>query len=315
MIRRTLYFGSAAYLHSQDNQLVIERKLGEEDEGEKTVTVPIEDIGVVLLDNPMITLTQPLLRQLLEANVAVVSCDDAHMPIGLFLPLAASGVQPERFKHQLRSTMPLRKHLWAQTIEAKIYNQAAVLELDMKPADNMKHWAKSVRSGDPDNFEGRAAAFYWSTIFTEELDFKRDRFGAPPNNLLNYGYAVLRAMTAQCLVGSGMLPTLGIHHRNKYNAYPLADDIMEPYRPYVDQIVLTIVQNGEDFNELSKSIKAQLLSLPTVDVLLGGKRRPLYVALQRTTSSLAFCFLGERRKILYPEIIERGRDKLKAVPW
>ena len=301
MIRRTLYFGNPAYLSTRDKQLVIERRIAEEDEREETTTVPIEDIGCVLLDHPSITITQPLLRELLSANVALVGCDDHHMPCGMFLPLAASGVQPERFKHQLRSTKPVKKQLWAQTITAKIRNQASLLALTSKPNINMLKWSEEVSSGDTRNLEGRAAVYYWGNLFPEALNFKRDRFGEPPNNLLNYGYAVLRAMTAQALVASGMLPTLGIHHRNKYNAYPLADDIMEPYRPFLDAIVLEIVRNGEDFTELSQSIKQQLLSIATVDVTMAGKRRPLHVAMQRTAASLAFCFLGERRKILYPE--------------
>lgn len=285
----------------KDNQLVIDRPQADPEEVPERTALAIEDIGVVMLDHPMITITQPLLRDLLANNTAIVSCDESHMPAGLFLPLASSGVQPERFKFQLRSSKPLRKQLWAQTITAKIQNQATMLKLQELPVENMLRWATETRSGDPDNFEARSAAYYWANFFPAELNFRRDRYGAPPNNLLNYGYAVLRAMTAQALVASGMLPTLGIHHRNKYNAYPLADDIMEPYRPFVDAIVLEIVKNGEDFEELSHSIKKQLLSLATLDVLLDGKRRPLYVAMQRTTASLAFCFLGERRSILYPE--------------
>ncbi|MDP4199263.1 MAG: type II CRISPR-associated endonuclease Cas1 [Bacteroidota bacterium] len=301
MIRRTLYFGNAAYLSTKDNQLVVERRLTEEDEHDETTCVPIEDIGCILLDHWQITITQPLLRDLMAANVAVVSCDDRHMPCGMFLPLAGSGVQPERFKYQLRSPKPLRKQLWAQTIDFKVRNQASLLAISGTPSENMLKWASEVRSGDTANIEGRAAVFYWANLFPAELNFRRDRDGDPPNNLLNYGYAVLRSMTAQALVASGMLPTLGIHHRNKYNAYPLADDIMEPYRPFLDAIVLEIVRNGEDFTELSKSIKQQLLSLATLDVVMAGKRRPLHVAMQRTAASLAFCFLGERRKILYPE--------------
>ncbi len=301
MIRRTLYFGNAAYLSTKDNQLIVERRLAEEDERDETTSVPIEDIGVILLDHWQITLTQPLLYALMARNVAVVSCDERHMPAGLFLPLAGSGVQPERFKYQLRATKPMRKNLWAQTIEYKIRNQASLLAISGKPSPNMLKWSEDVKSGDAGNLEGRAAVYYWGNLFPTELNFRRDRYGEPPNNLLNYGYAVLRAMTAQALVASGMLPTLGIHHRNKYNAYPLADDIMEPYRPFLDAIVLEIVRNGEDFTELSQSIKKQLLSLATVDVVMAGKRRPLHVAMQRTTASLAFCFLGERRRILYPE--------------
>ncbi len=301
MIRRTLYFGNPAYLSTKDNQLVIERQPAPEEEKESITMVPIEDIGAILLDDPQITITQPLLRDLLLANVSVISCDEHHMPTGMFLPLAASGVQPERFKYQLRAPKPLKKQLWAQTIDFKIRNQASLLALSGKPSPNMEKWSSDVKSGDAGNLEGRAAVYYWGNLFPEALNFRRDRYGEPPNNLLNYGYAVLRAMTARALVASGMLPTLGIHHRNKYNAYPLADDIMEPYRPFLDAIVLEIVRNGEDFTELSKSIKQQLLSLATVDVVMAGKRRPLHVAMQRTAASLAFCFLGERRRILYPE--------------
>jgi CRISPR-associated protein Cas1 len=163
-------------------------------------------------------------------------------------------------------------------------------------------WAKKVRSGDPDNFEGRAAAYYWKNFFPIIPDFIRDRFGEPPNNLLNYGYAILRAIVARGLVGSGLLPTLGIHHSNKYNAYCLADDVMEPYRPFVDKLVLEIVSNGEDFYELTTSIKKQLLSIPVIDIMIGGEKSPLMVGVQTTTASVAKCFEGKARKIIYPEM-------------
>jgi CRISPR-associated protein Cas1 len=324
MTRRTLYFGSPAYLSTVDNQLRIERELGPEDVGEAITHVPIEDVGTVLLDHSMITITQPLLRQLIASNVSVISCDESHMPCGLFLPLAASGVQPERFRYQLRASGPLKKQLWAQTVQAKILNQAGMIETAIGLnrshitqesnllADgrlmNMRKWAGDLRSGDPMNLEGRAAAFYWANFFPAALEFRRDRFGEPPNNLLNYGYAILRAMTAQALVASGMPPTQGIHHSNKYNAFPLADDIMEPYRPYVDHIVRSVVTNGEDFSELDRSIKQQLLSLATTDVVMNGKRRPLHIAVQRSATSLAYCFLGERRKILYPDVSGVPKD-------
>jgi CRISPR-associated protein Cas1 len=180
-------------------------------------------------------------------------------------------------------------------------NQAMVLAKRKKSNDNMKRWAKKVRSGDPDNYEGRAAAYYWKNIFPDELEFIRDRYGQPPNQLLNYGYAILRATVARGLVASGLLPTLGIHHHNKYNAYCLADDIMEPYRPFVDDYVATFVEDGEDFTELTSSIKKQLLTIPAMDVYIEGERSPLMVGLQRTTASLAKCFAGEARKIIYPE--------------
>ncbi|MGL5891072.1 MAG: type II CRISPR-associated endonuclease Cas1, partial [Bacteroidia bacterium] len=196
----------------------------------------------------------------------------------------------------------LRKNLWQQTVSAKIANQARLLDKLGKPADNMKHWSSSVLSGDQQNHEARAAAWYWKTIFPPEFNFLRERNGLPPNNLLNYGYAVLRAVVARGLVSSGLLPTLGIHHRNKYNAYCLADDIMEPYRPFVDEVVVKLIQSGIDYHELTTSIKQELLGIPVIDISIDGDSSPLMVGLQRTTASLARCFLGETRKIAYPEL-------------
>ena len=159
-----------------------------------------------------------------------------------------------------------------------------------------------MRSGDPDNLEARAAAYYWRNLFTDYPDFVRDREGTPPNNLLNYGYAILRAVIARALVGSGLLPTLGIHHHNRYNAYCLADDIMEPYRPYIDQLVIDIIRRNDDVAEITKELKMQLLGIPMLDVVVNGKRSPLMIAAQQPTASLAKCFAGEVRRISYPEM-------------
>ena len=169
----------------------------------------------------------------------------------------------------------------------------------------MKKWSDDVKSGDSDNQEARAAAYYWKKIFTNIKgleDFTRNRDGIEPNNLLNYGYAILRAIVARALVSSGMLPTFGIHHHNRYNAYCLADDIMEPYRPYVDELVYKIVEKyGADNLQLTKEIKTVLLSIPTIDVVISGKRSPLMVGVTQTTASLYKCFSGEQRVIAYPE--------------
>lgn len=315
MIKRTLYISSPAYLSKKDEQLVIKQseasskkeKQEEADPNQKYKdrgnenTIPIEDIGIIILDNQQITISHGLLASLLNNNSAVVTCDNKHLPTGLFLPLESHQEQSERFQTQVEASEPLKKQLWQQTISSKILNQAKVLAKRKKENDNMKRWAKKVRSGDPDNFEGRAAAYYWKTLFPKEMEFIRDRYGQPPNQLLNYGYAILRATVARGLVASGLLPTLGIHHHNKYNAYCLADDIMEPYRPFVDDYVATFVEDGEDFTELTPSIKKQLLTIPAIDVYIEGERSPLMVGLQRTTASLAKCFAGEARKIIYPE--------------
>ncbi len=315
MIKRTLYFGSPAYLSTKDKQLIIttpeqhseidnEEQSMDENERYKYRTnqnsVPIEDIGILILDNNQITITQGLLSSLLENNSAVVTCNSSHMPAGLLLPLSVNQIQQEKFEAQINASVPVKKQLWQQTISAKIKNQAALLRLKGIKAENMLKWSKTVKSGDAGNLEGRAAVYYWKNLFPKELEFTRDRYGLPPNQLLNYGYAVLRAVVARSLIASGLLPTLGIHHHNKYNAYCLADDIMEPYRPYVDSLVCEIIENGEDFEELTPSIKKQLLEIPAMTIMISNEKSPLMVGVQRTTASLAKCFSGEIRKINYP---------------
>ena len=224
------------------------------------------------------------------------------MPEGLFMPFAANHQYAEKLRHQLSASEPLKKSLWQQTIKEKIGNQYENLRRHGIKADNLLYWKKQVRSGDPDNYEGRAAAYYWKVVFGEDRPFKRWRDGVPPNNLLNYGYAVLRAVVARSLVGSGMLPAVGIHHRNKYNPFCLADDIMEPYRPFVDELILKITEmfNEDEIMDMSKEVKAELLRIPALDVFIDGQSSPLMVAAGRTTASLMQCFEGERRKILYP---------------
>ena len=295
MIKRTLYFGHPCYLSKKQNQLSIEL------ENDVKKTVPIEDVGMVILDHYQIKITNAALRALVGNNVAVLTNDASHLPIGLMLPMASHSTYTEKLKFQLNASQPLKKNLWQQTVKKKILNQAALLnELEID-TERMQYWASQVRSGDPDNYEARAAAYYWKTIF--DMEFKRGRYGDPPNNLLNYGYAVLRAVVARSLVASGMLPALGIHHRNKYDAYCLADDIMEPYRPYVDWKVLTIMEPDGFDGELTPEVKRQILQLPATDIIINGNASPLMVGMQQTTASLMRCFEGESRKISYPDFI------------
>lgn len=297
MIKQTLYFGNPAYLSLKDRQLVIRLP-----DNNQSVTRPIEDIGVVIIDNKQITLTSGLIEALLANNCALITCDSSHLPVGLMLHLCGNTTQSERFRHQLSASLPLKKQLWQQTISQKIANQAQVLkECFGVEVGNMLSWSKNVKSGDSDNLEARAAAYYWRNMFDDEDVFIRDREGEPPNNLLNYGYAILRAIVARGLVGSGLLPTLGIHHHNRYNAYCLADDIMEPYRPYVDELVVNIRKEFDNTDFLDKEIKKRLLSIPTIEVRINNHRRPLMVAVTETTASLYKCFSGELRKIAYPE--------------
>ena len=310
MIKKTLYFGNPSYLSMKNAQLVfrlpeVEKNdsLPETFKKESIRTVPIEDIGVVILDHKQITITQGLIEALLENNVAVITCDSKSMPSGLMLPLSGNTVQSERFQTQIEASLPLKKQLWQQTIKAKIENQAWVLKSTKRATvTNMEKWASDVKSGDSDNLEARAAVYYWANLFSKEEGFTRERSGIPPNNLLNYGYAILRAVIARSLVGSGLLPTLGIHHHNKYNAYCLADDIMEPYRPYVDKLVVEIMDKIPIQEELTKEMKARLLVIPTLDVVINGQRSPLMIAASQTTASLYKCYEGTVRKITYPEM-------------
>ena len=296
MIKRTLYFGKEAYLSTQKRQLVIRYP---DDDLEKKV--PLEDIGVIFLDHYRLTLTSTLLNKLLENNVAIITCDAQHLPLGMFLNLNGHSLQQEHFSNQIAVTQAKKDRLWKQTIQAKITNQAHLLAQQGIPIINMQRWAKKVKNGDPENLEARAASYYWSHLFVELPSFKRERYGAAPNSLLNYGYTILRGVVARALVGSGLLPTLGIHHHNKYNAYCLADDMMEPYRPFVDKVVLQLIADG--VGELTKESKQELLKIPVLDVLMSQQKSPLMLAVQQTTASLQQCYAGNKKTIKYPHFV------------
>jgi len=301
MIKKVLYFGHPAYLSLKNRQLYL-RVMPEEGE-EIEAFRPVEDIGILLLDHPRITITHQLIRALQANKAVIVSCNEQHLPSAMMLPMEGHTLQSRRYRFQIQASEALRKNLWQQTVSAKIANQLEVLKELGRPVRRLESLLRKVRSGDPENTEGQAAAYYWGQYLE---GFVRDRYGDAPNHLLNYGYAVLRAMVARALVSSGLLPALGIHHRNQYNAYCLADDIMEPFRPFVDLLVYGIYRDhvsikGEEAElELTREVKARLLSLPTLDVIYGKKRSPLMVGLNRTTASLAACYEGKKRKIVYP---------------
>lgn len=293
MIKRVLCFENPARLSLKLAQMVVDR------EGDMR-TVPIEDVGVVILDHKQITITHALIDALLANNVAIVTSNDKHMPVGLMLPLDGNTLQSERFRAQIDASEPLKKQMWQQTIVAKILGQAHILGEQGIEHTNMLAWAKTVRSGDADNLEARAAAYYWRNMFEKDT-FIRDPQGLPPNNLLNYGYSIVRAMMARALVGAGLLPTFGIHHHSRYDAYCLADDIMEPYRPFVDRVVLDMWEQGDITSDILQGQKRQLLNITTMDVSINGHRSPMMLAIQTTAQSVQKCFSGEARKIIYPD--------------
>lgn len=293
MLKRTLFISNPYHLSLKNKQLVVSEKTGM-----PVTRAPVEDLGFIVLDHPQISFSMKLMEELSENNVAVVFCDSKHLPSSMLLPLDAHHIQNEIFRAQVDASEPLKKNLWKQTIETKIKNQARLLTKLGKNSGPLKAIAKSVKSGDSDNREGFAARLYWMELMGR--NFIRDRYGEPPNSFLNYGYILLRSAVARALSGSGLLATLGIHHRNRYNAFCLADDVMEPYRPYVDEIVFRMNNTWPGTFMLEKEHKAELLQLMTADVKIGENRRPLMVALSQTTASLAKCFSGEMRKITYP---------------
>jgi CRISPR-associated protein Cas1 len=293
MLKRTLYIGNPAYLKLKDNQLQVTDPETKEVKG----SAPVEDMAFLVLDHYQITLSHQLIIALQGKNVAIVSCDEHHLPHGLMLPMSGHVEHSERLKHQLNVSEPLRKQLWKQTVEAKISQQMLLLKKLKKDFEPMTNYLNNVKSGDSTNMEGIAAQFYWKQLFE---NFTREREGDAPNNFLNFGYAVLRSIVARAIVGTGLNPTLGIFHRNKYNAYCLADDLMEPYRPYVDELVVNLMMLPSRPQELTREVKTELLKIATCDVMMMQKLRPLMVAVSSTTSSLYKCYAGEQRVIRYP---------------
>ena len=294
MLKRTLFFSQPYSLSLRNNQMIITTK----EMPDMQRSVPIEDIGFVILEHQQTNITLPLLNALSDNNVAVIFCGNDFMPNAMLMNLDSNKTQSENYRAQIEASEPLKKNLWKQIIEYKIRNQSRLLNKLGKDGAILKPLYSNVKSGDTDNREGVAAKFYWTELFGKE--FVRSREGDSPNNMLNYGYTLLRAAVARSLMGSGLYPAFGIFHRNRYNAFPLADDIMEPYRPYVDEIVFDLYANGE--RELTKDVKAYLLRLLFTDTKFDKVTRPLDVGLSITTASLAKCFAGLQKKIVYPLI-------------
>lgn len=297
MIKRTILIENKSSITTKNQQLVIKTEIRES-------TIPIEDIGFLVLDHAEIYLSIPAMNLVVEQNTAIIICGNNHLPNGMLLNLNSHHIQQEIFKNQIEASIPLKKKLWQQTIVEKIKNQGELLNRITGAKNTFEFLASKVLSGDTSNMEGVAAQQYWKNFPLPQVEndgIKRERYGAYPNNFLNYGYAILRAATARALSGSGLLNTLGIHHKSKYNAFALADDIMEPFRPLVDQKVYEIMQQHTE-QELTTIIKAELLQLITQTVYFRGEKSPLMVGLQKTASSLQQCFTGERKKIKYPAL-------------
>ena len=292
MLKRTLVFSNPMTLSLKNCQLVLAYK----DDPDNKVTIPIEDIGVVIIEHQQVSITIPLMNALVEGNVQVVMCNNRGMPSAMLQSFEGNNLQGENLRNQMGAGEVLKKQLWKQIVEAKIRNQAALLNKVGQEGDRLKQYYQNVKSGDADNREGIAARIYFSELFGES--FLRDRTVPGINALLNYGYAILRAATARALVSSGLLPAIGIFHHNRSNAFPLADDVMEPYRPYVDEIVYDMAMQAK--LDLTKDVKAELINVLYADTQFSRVTRPLSVGLTRTTASLSKCFAKEQTKLSLP---------------
>ena len=295
MLKRTLVFSNPISLSLKNCQLVLAFK----DDPENKMTIPIEDIGVVVIEHQQVSITIPLMNALIEGNVQVVVCNDRGMPSAMLQSFEGNNLQGENLRNQIDAGEVLKKQLWKQIVEAKIRNQAALLNKVGQEGDILKQYYQNVKSGDTDNREGIAARRYFSELFGES--FLRDRTLPGINALLNYGYTILRAATARALVSSGLLPAIGIFHHNRSNAFPLADDIMEPYRPYVDEIVYDLAMQGK--LELTKYVKADLIQVLYADTQFSKVTRPLSVGLTLTSSSLTKCLAKEQTKLSLPMLL------------
>lgn len=296
MIKRIVEISRArTHLSIKYSQLIIK------EEGEQVGSIPCEDIGVLLVDHRGTTYTHSVFTELLRNGVAVVLCSGDHHPTGMLLPIESNTLQTERFRQQIEVKEPVKKRLWKQIVRAKIKHQAKLVGKDSDVYKSLMALRDRVRSGDPDNIEAQASRKFWPAYLQDEK-FRRDINGTPPNNMLNYGYMVMRAAVARALCSAGLLPSLGIHHRNRYNAFCLADDMLEPFRGFVESKVREICEGEGAASELDQRIKARLLEVLYEPVVIGGFKGPLMVGLHRMAASLQRCFAGEQKYVDLPEI-------------
>lgn len=293
---------SAAYLRCERSQLVVERR------GQDSDSVPMAEVAALVLAHPQVTATLGVLSALMEKGGSVVVCNSTCQPVGMMLPTAMNATQTRTFGAQAAAPLPMKKRLWKQIIRAKILAQAALLA-DLRHGDHgLAAFAAKVRAGDPSNVEGQAARKYWRALF-DDPDFRRDREAADANRMLNYGYAVLRAVTGRAICASGLHPSLGLHHHNQYNPYCLADDLMEPFRPLVDRTVIEVVEHFGADAPLDRRTKQVLLEGILARYDVDGEVRTLFDALSRVTASLVRVYLGEAKKLNLPgEMIRAGNQ-------
>ncbi len=255
--------------------------------GEELGHVPLDDVAALIVHAHDVTWTTNLVVKLAERGAMMVLCAANHAPVAMTIPIDGHHAQNARFRAQWDTPKPFLKQAWKAIVTAKVRNQASLLlALGRPEGDALAYMAERIRSGDPDNIEAQAARRYWPALMGE--GFRRDRGAEGANALLNYGYTIMRAMLARAVVAAGLHPTIGLHHANRLNAFALADDLVEPFRPLVDAVVRQIVDEGT--HEVDRAAKARLAALISADVELMGVTSPVSVAAQRLAQSLAASF-------------------------
>jgi CRISPR-associated protein Cas1 len=302
MLRKTIEIATpGTRLSVSHRQLVIERP------DLPKATTPIEDIGVLVVDDRRATYTQAVFIELLGAGATVMITGPDHLPRGMMITINAHHVQTERHRLQVEASKPLRKQIWRGLIATKLRQQGCVLDHFVPGPNGLAAMAGRVRSGDPDNLEAQGAQRYWPLLFGK--DFRRDRDTDGINAALNYGYAIVRAATARAVVASGLIPSLGVFHKNRSNPFCLADDLFEPYRPFVDwRVKLLTQERGAQLSLDDRAIRAALLSIFNETVRVDERRLPLLHAIEASAASLSRALTGGDRTLALPEGLPLGSN-------
>ena len=292
MIKRIVDISEQAYLHVANKQLNVDKN------GQTVAKIAIEDLGILILQHPAITITQTVITLCQHNNVAIIFCDERHLPLSITLPLwSGHSLHTKVLKQQIASKIPRRKRLWQQVIKAKISEQATTIEQAGLQSNKLRSLANNVKSGDPENLESQAAQVYWKRLMGN--NFRRDTKAEGINSVLNYGYSIMRAMVARALVGTGLHPAIGLHHRNQYNGLCLADDIMEPFRPWVDAIIYNEKQSNPKI-QVTKEIKQKLLGMLSQQVVYDGKKMPLMISINYLVAQLKYSLTETYKPLYFP---------------
>lgn len=301
MTKRIIYCESPSYIKLKDKQLYIEFK----DKSNPTSIIPVEDIGTLIIDNNQITITSALIQELQNNKVAFIICDNKHMPTGLMLPIDGNSIQHKRIELQAKMSQTLKNNLWKQIIIKKIKNQSVILDNLSIDSKRLKTLSKSISSGDKTNREAHASIYYWKNIFKDYVEhFIRDTDGSSPNNFLNYGYTILRSIISKSIVSAGLSPTIGLFHKNQFNAFCLADDLMEPFRPFVDKIVYDIIKTNGVNEFLTKEHRKTLLQVTLSEVISINEKTSITLATQNLVNSYVRFLKKEQDKLDFPEFLK-----------